>query len=53
MIQIIGTNQNIGEALKSLFLKDAVVNLSEVIQKCWHNLLLPLANEVDNLSNQE
>ncbi|XP_030753966.1 jerky protein homolog-like [Sitophilus oryzae] len=54
--QIIGTNKDIGETLKSLSLKDAIVNLAlawknlkpEVIEKCLHNLLSPLANEDDD-----
>ncbi|XP_050306325.1 jerky protein homolog-like [Anthonomus grandis grandis] len=54
--QIIGTNQDIGDALKHISLKDAILNLvlawrnlrPEVIEKCWHNLLLPLADEVDD-----
>lgn len=53
---IIGTNEDIGEALKRVSLKDAILNLDlawknlklEVIEKCWHNLLSPLANEVDD-----
>lgn len=59
--QIIGTDQDIGEALKSLSLKDAVVNLAlawknlkpEVIEKCWHNVLSPLAKEGDDEDEEE
>ncbi|XP_050293901.1 jerky protein homolog-like [Anthonomus grandis grandis] len=54
--QIIGTNQDIGDALKHISLKDAILNLAlawrnlrpKVIEKCWHNLLSPLADEVDD-----
>ncbi|XP_030757405.1 jerky protein homolog-like [Sitophilus oryzae] len=61
--QIIGTDKDIGETLKYLSLKVAIVNLAlawknlkpEVMllknlkpEKCWHNLFSPLANEDDD-----